>query len=367
LAKRDFYEVLGVSKTATLEVIKKAYRQKAVLYHPDKNPGDKESEEKFKEATDAYSILSNPDQRSKYDQFGHAAFEQGRGGFQDFGDFSGFEDIFGDIFSSFFGGSGGGRAGVRGGRDLRYDLEVTFEEAAFGVEKNIKVDRQDRCDVCSGSGAVPGSSAETCPTCGGVGQTRVQQGFFTIARTCSSCGGAGKIIKDPCKTCHGSGTKRIKHSIKVKVPAGIDHGQRLKIRGEGEPGQGGPAGDLYVQIFVKDHVFFHRENTEIICEFPISYSTAVLGGEVEVPTLDGVSTMKIPAGTQSGKIFRLRSKGVPVLGSSRRGDQHVKVFIDVPKKISEEKRRILEQLQEAEAKEPALNEKGFFDKVKNMF
>ena len=374
MAKRDYYEVLGVSRDASLDEIKKAYRKKALQYHPDRNNGSKETEEKFKEATEAYSVISDADNRRKYDQFGHAAFEQGAGqgfgGFYGFGgDFSGFEDIFGDLFSSFFGGSvSGTRSRGRAGRDLRYDLEVSFEEAVFGVEREVTLNRRISCDDCGGSGIRKGSGRETCRHCAGSGQTRVQQGFFTIARTCSACGGNGYVIKDPCTKCSGSGLRATQSKIKVRVPAGIDSGQRLKLRGEGEPGQqGGPSGDLYVQVSVKSHPIFEREETEIICEVPISFSTAVLGAEIEVPTLEGKVKMRIPPGTPSGKVFRLKGKGVPFLGESRRGDQHVRVSVEVPKRLSPAYREALEKLREIEDQETSSEAKGFFDKVKAMF
>jgi molecular chaperone DnaJ len=370
LAKRDFYEVLGVGRSATADEIKKAYRKLAVKYHPDKNPGNKEAEEKFKEATEAYSVLSDASGRSKYDQFGHAAFEQGGGGFN--GNFEGFEDIFGDIFSSFFGGSqGGGNSRNRGqaGRDLRYDLEVTFEEAAFGAEKEVELARRVACTTCTGSGAAEGSNPENCGQCGGSGQVRMQQGFFTISRTCSTCSGQGRVIKNPCKKCRGTGLSTINSKLKVTIPAGIDHGQRLKLRGEGEAGQrGGPAGDLYVVIAIKSHEIFERHEADIICEVPITYTTAVLGADIEVPTLEGKVAMKIPAGTTSGKVFRLKNRGVQILGTSRRGDQHVKVRIVVPKKLTEQHKKALLNLKDHETADVEQEEgQGFFGKMKGMF
>lgn len=374
MSKRDYYEVLEVAKAASADEIKKAYRKKAVQFHPDKNPGNKEAEEKFKEATEAYSVLSDAESRGRYDRFGHAAFQQGggAGGFQS-GDFSGFEDIFGDIFGSFFGGAMGGdpRRGSRGrtGNDLRYDLEVSFEEAAFGCEKEVTLARRTKCEECSGSGATKGTGRDRCPQCNGAGQIRMQQGFFTLARTCHACGGAGEVVKDPCKACSGSGMKSRESKLKVKIPAGVDSGQRLKMRGEGEPGVGGgPNGDLYVQIIVDEHPIFQRQESELVCDFPVNYSRAVLGGEVEVPSLDGKLKLKIPAGTPSGKVFRLKGKGIPVLGSSpqRRGDQHVRVLVHVPKKISDEEREILEKLAQLQGT-VVDDEKGFFDKMKDMF
>ena len=371
-AKRDYYEVLEVSRSASLEEIKKAYRKKAVKYHPDKNPDDPSAEDKFKEATEAYSALSDAESRAKYDRFGHAAFEQGRGGgFH--GDFSGFEDIFGDVFSSFFGAAmGGGRRGRgRGGNDLRYDLEVSFEEAAFGCEKEISVGRHQVCDTCSGNGAAKGSAPERCSQCNGAGEIRIQQGFFTLARTCHACSGAGEVVKNPCTACRGSGRTLKESRLKVKIPAGVDHGQRLKMRGEGEAGSGGgPAGDLFVQIMITEHPIFQRQEAEVVCDIPITYSAAVLGAEIDVPALDGALKLKIPAGTPSGKVFRFKNKGIPILGSSpqRRGDHHVRVFVQVPTKVSDEERGLLEKLAELQGSVVTdANGKGFFDKVKDIF
>lgn len=366
--KRDYYEVLGVSRSATTEEIKKSYRKKALQFHPDRNPGDKGAEEKFKEATEAYSVLSEPEARQRYDQFGHAAFEQGRG-FEGFGDFSGFEDIFGDIFSSFFGGtSSRSRGRGQSGRDLRYEMEVSFEEAVFGVEREVEIPRRTMCSTCNGSGAKAGTKPENCPQCSGTGQIRLQQGFFTISRTCHVCSGMGQVVREPCTDCSGAGLRPVKTKLKVRVPAGIDHGQRLKLRGEGEPGAGGGVpGDLYVQISVKKHKFFERQDTEIFCEIKLPYTSLVLGAEIEVPTLSGKSTLTIPAGTPSGKVFRLKGQGVPVLGQSGRGDQHVSVVVEVPKRISSQYRQALEQIKEIEHKELKTSESGFFQKVKSMF
>lgn len=372
LSAQDYYQILSVTRTSTSVEIKKAYRKKALQYHPDKNPGDKEAEEKFKEATEAYSVLSDDANRQRYDQMGHDAFVRsggaGGGGFGA-GGFEGFEDIFGDIFSQFFGGSTGGRSSRgQAGNDLRYDMQISFEEAAFGIEKEIDISRRQHCDDCEGTGAKPGTSVESCKDCGGTGQVRMQQGFFTISRTCGRCKGSGQTISDPCRGCGGAGLKAVKSKLKVTIPAGIDHGQRLKLRGEGEAGSaGGPAGDLYVVVAVKEHAFFERHQSDVICEVKIPYTTAVLGAEIKVPTLRGEVSLKIPAGTPSGKIFRLKNKGIPILGTEQVGDQHVRVALIVPKKISEDHRSLLEELRDVEKADTSAEGRGFFDKVKEMF
>lgn len=375
MAKRDFYEVLEISKSASVDEVKKAYRKKAIQFHPDKNPNNKEAEDRFKEATEAYSVLSDAEDKVRYDRFGHAAFTNGAGsGGAQGGDFSGFEDIFGDIFGSFFGGQAGrDNRGGRGktGTDLRYDIEITFEEAAFGCEKEATLGRRAKCESCSGSGASKGSSRECCKQCEGVGQVRIQQGFFTLARTCHICAGVGEVVKNPCQSCSGTGLKVKESKLKIKVPAGVDNGQRLKMRGEGEAGAGGGTnGDLYVQIQVAQHTIFQRQESEVICEVPISYAAAALGTEIDVPSLEGKLKLKIPAGTQSGKVFRIKNKGIPILGSSpqRRGDQHVRILIHVPKKLSDDERELLEKL--AIIQGTAVDEagsKGFFDKMKDIF
>lgn len=366
MSKRDFYEVLGVSRDASAEQIKKAYRQLALKYHPDRNPGDKDSEEKFKEATEAYQILSSAETREKYDRFGHSAFD-GRS-FNGFGDFSGFEDIFGDLFGSFFGGSmGRGSSTTRSGRDLRYDLEITLEDAAAGCEKQIEFPRPGVCDECEGSRSKKGSSPETCRQCGGAGQVRFQQGFFAISRSCPACNGEGKRIVHPCPKCQGSGTVQKKSQIAVKIPSGIDNGQKLRLRGEGEQIKGGVNGDLYVAISVKSHKLFHRQGSDIICEVPIRYTQAVFGDDVTVPTLEGPISLKVPAGTPSGKEFRLRGKGIVDLHSGRKGDLHVRTTVTVPQQMSDREKELLKELFVIEKGQTPEEPRSIFDKVMGFF
>jgi len=371
LAKRDYYEVLGVNRNASETEIKKAYRKLALKHHPDKNPGDKEAEEVFKEASEAYAVLSDSQKRAQYDQFGHAGMNGGgfSEGFGGFGGGSPFEDIFGDIFGDIFSGGGGARRGRgRRGDDLRYNLTITFEEAAFGHETNIEVPRHQTCSTCSGSGSRPGSQPVTCPTCRGAGQVRHQQGFFSLTRPCPDCGGEGRIIKDPCPDCRGTGRVREKRSLSIKIPAGVETGNRLKLSGEGEAGaQGGPPGDLYVVITVKDHPIFQRDGRDVICEVPISFPQAALGHELEVPTLEGKVKLKIPAGTQSGKVLRLPGKGIPSLQGYGRGDQLVVVRVETPSRMTARQRELLEEFARESGEEVHPMGKGFFDKVKEMF
>ncbi len=350
---RDYYEILGVARDASTDDIKKAYRQAALKFHPDRNPdGKEESERMFKEASKAYQVLSEPDKRAKYDRYGEAAFEgPGGGGFDFSSAFSGgaFEEALGDLFGDFFGGGRRSRSRASRGDDLRYDLDIAFEEAARGCEKRISIPRTTSCEVCEGSGAKPGTTPETCSKCNGAGQVRFQQGMFQIAKACDRCNGAGRINRTPCTTCRGQGRTRSMREIKVKVPAGVDNGSRLKLRGEGEAGlRGGPTGDLYVVLGVHEHELFHRDGANIVCQRPVSVVDATLGAEVDVPTLDGMVKLKIPAGTQHGKVFRLAGKGVPDLRrpNGARGDQYVSVQVEIPTKLTKKQRKLLEQLRD---------------------
>ena len=370
-AKRDYYEVLGVPKNASDNEIKKAFRQLARQYHPDvnKNP---DAVDKFKEVNEAYQVLSDPQKRSAYDQFGHAGIDPNAfagGGFGG-GGFGGFGDIFGDIFSDFFGGgsSSSRRNGPRRGADLRYDLNITFEEAVFGCEKEINVQKSVSCTNCSGSGAEPGSSRKQCPVCKGRGSVSMSQGFFTIQQTCHQCQGEGEIIDKPCKTCNGTGRIRQSSKLTVKIPPGVETGQKLKLSGEGEVGEkGGPSGNLYIFISVGKHDFFDRIGDDIICEKDITFPLAALGGEIEVPTLKEVVKIKIPAGTQTGKTFRLRGYGVKSLRNGGEGDQLVKIFVRTPTDLTAKQRELLKQLAEEDPESKATgigSSKSFFDKVK---
>lgn len=379
MAKRDYYEVLGVSKNASEAEIKKAFRQKAKQYHPDVNPGDKASEESFKEINEAYEVLSDSQKRARFDQFGHAGFENGGGGsgFNGFGGFDFDMGGFGDIFETFFGGSGfGGRSrsknGPQKGSNLKYSLEIKFEEAAFGVEKEIKVNKMETCTTCKGKGTKDGATPSTCKHCGGSGQVQVKQstplGQFVNIKTCSVCGGEGTIIVNPCNTCHGKGKVRKTIDMNIKIPAGIDSGQTISLRGQGDPGiKGGPSGDLFIEVIVKDHPIFERQGNDIVCEMPITFTQAVLGAEMEVPTLDGKVKYNIPEGTQTATVFRLRSKGVPYLRGNGRGDLYVKIHVEVPKKLSEKQKDILRDFAEVSGDEFHENRKSFFNKMKDVF
>jgi molecular chaperone DnaJ len=369
VAKRDYYEVLGIDRGSAPEVVKTAYRKLAMKYHPDRNPGDQQAEERFKEAAEAYAVLGDQDKRSRYDQFGHAGVSgAGQGGFnpQDFADFT---DIFGDFFgfSDLFGGAGGRRR-ARRGSDLQYELEIDFEEAVFGLQTEIQFPRLETCDVCAGSGGKPGTSPRTCPTCGGRGQVYYQQGFFSVGRTCSACQGAGRINEHPCEACRGAGSRRQQRKLKINVPPGVDTGTRLRLSGEGEAGgAGAPEGDLYVLLRVRDHAVFHREDHDLHCEVPVNIAQAALGAEIQVPTLDGEEKLELKAGVQSGSRFRLKAKGVPHVNSHRRGDLVVHIKVAVPSKLSAEQRKHFEALLGLLPADHQPSEKGVFEKVKDFF
>ena len=377
MSKRDYYEVLGVDRQASEQQIKSAYRKLALKHHPDRNPGDAKAEETFKEAAEAYAVLADAQKRSLYDRFGHAGVNASAGGpgfdptiFADFSDiFSGLGDMFG--FGDILGGGRRRRGGPQRGSDLRYDLEITFEESAEGTETSIVVPREETCETCSGSGAAPGTHAETCAQCRGTGQLRYQQGFLTVARPCSNCRGTGKTISKPCTTCRGEGRIARERKLTVKIPAGIATGQQLRLMGEGEHGTaGGPPGDLYVVVHVQEHPFFHREGDDLYCELPIHFPTLALGGAVRVPTLDEAEDLSIPAGTQPGARFRLRGKGMPNVNGRGHGDLHVIARVAVPKKLTKEQKHLLEQLAEtmpAQDERMEADEKPFFERVKGMF
>ena len=379
VTKVDYYEVLSVSRDASDQEIKTAYRKLAMQHHPDRNPNNPDAEEKFKECGEAYAVLSDPDKRAAYDRYGHAAFQNGGGGGNPFtGGFGGAQgfggqdlgDIFGDLFGEMFnmGGGGGRKASrVQRGRDLRYDLTLEFEEAVFGIEREIKIRRMETCPDCKGSGAAKGKSAVTCTQCGGRGQQRFQQGFFSVARTCSACGGTGTLIVDPCATCRGETRVQTEHTILVKVPAGVEQDTRIRYQGEGEAGKfGGPAGDLYVVLTVKAHKFFERDGDDLHCVMPISFPQAALGTELEIETLDGTATLKIPEGTQSGKEFKLRGKGVPHLNSHGKGDLIVEIRVKTPSKLTKAQKELLRQLGETMVVENIPTSRGLFEKVKEM-
>lgn len=364
--KRDYYEVLGVAREADGQAIKSAYRKLAHQFHPDKKPGDKEAEERFKEASEAYAVLSDPDKRARYDRYGHVNGGQGGPGDFPFGGGASINDIFGDLFGEMFGQQRRPRTRHRGA-DLRYHLEIAFEEAAFGTTARITIPRPRTCATCKGSGAKAGTGPRTCPTCGGAGEIRLTQGFFSIARTCHHCNGAGRVVVDKCPDCAGQGAVREQATVEVKVPPGVDTGTRLKLSGEGEPAPGGGSpGDLYVVVQVREHPIFTREDTEILCELPISFVQAALGGQVDVPTLDGPTKLKIPGGTQSGKVFRLKGKGVPSLSGTGRGDQHVRVAVETPTHLTREQRELLERFAEISGEDTHPQSKSFWHKVSDL-
>ena len=380
MSKRDYYEVLGVPRTSTDGEIKSAYRKLALQYHPDRNPGDKTAEDRFKEAAEAYAVLADTDKRHMYDRFGHAGLGGAATGGFDPTVFTGFEDILGGLgdifgFGDIFSGGARRRGGPQRGADLRYDLEISFEESAKGTSTSVQIPRQETCETCKGSGAAPGSQPTTCPQCHGRGQLRYQQGFFTVARTCGQCRGTGQVITKPCMNCRGAGRVQKEKKITVKIPAGIATGQRLRLTGEGEAGpSGGPHGDLYVVIHVQEHAFFHRENNDLFCEIPLNFSTVALGGEIAIPTLEGEETFTVPEGTQSGTTFRLRGRGMPDVTGRGRGDLLITVKVVTPKKSTKEQRRLLEQLAASLPKEKFeptpvgdQDDKGIFEKVKDIF
>jgi molecular chaperone DnaJ len=374
MSKRDYYEILGVSRDASDNDIKKAYRSMAMKYHPDRNEGDAEAEEFFKEVQEAYEVLGDSQKRAAYDQFGHAGVDPnaGMGGGGGFGGGASFSDIFGDIFGDMFGG-GGGRGGSRmfRGADLRYPLELSLEDAVAGTETEIEIPTLVECKTCSGSGAAKGSTPETCPTCSGHGDVRVQQGFFSIQQTCPRCRGNGKIVNNPCGTCRGEGRVQESKRLSVNIPAGVDTGDRIRVPGEGEPGEnGGPPGDLYVQVSIKQHPIFKRDGADLRCDIPVTFPTAALGGDLEVPTLDGRVNLRVPAGTQSGKVFRVRGKGVKPVRGGAKGDMLVRVNVETPVNLTQRQKELLEELRETlEEGGEKHNPEGssWMDSVKSFF
>jgi molecular chaperone DnaJ len=373
MSKRDYYEVLGVNKDASEEEIKKAYRKLAMKYHPDRNANDPKAEENFKEAKEAYEILTDSNKRAAYDQYGHAGINPGAGG-AGFGGGAGFADVFGDIFGDIFGGGGGGgrnHSGAYRGSDLRYNLQITLEEAARGTETKIRIPTMQTCETCHGSGAKPGTQPVTCTTCGGHGQVRMQQGFFSIQQTCPKCHGTGKMVQNPCPTCQGVGRIKQHKTLSVKIPKGIDEGDRIRLSGEGEAGvNGGPPGDLYVVVHIEPHPVFQRDQNDLHCEMPISFSTAALGGEIEIPTLDGYAKIKIPAETQTGKIFRLRGKGIVGMRSHTPGDLLCHVAIETPINLTDRQKELLRELEvinQRDGNQHNPRAKSWMDKVKAFF
>ncbi len=372
--KKDFYEILGVNRDASDEDIKKSYRKLAMKYHPDRNPDSKDSEEKFKEAKEAYEILSEPEKRRAYDAYGHAGVNPQMGGGQGGEGFGGFSEAFGDIFGEIFGGRGGaGRGGqqVYRGADLRYNMDITLEQAARGTETKIRIPTLDDCETCKGTGAKPGTTAKTCQTCNGQGQVRMQQGFFSIQQTCPTCHGTGKVIPEPCTACNGAGRVKKHKTLSVKIPSGVDDGDRIRLSGEGEVGvNGGPPGDLYVVVQLKPHAVFQREGADLHCEMPITFTVAALGGEIHIPTLDGEAKIKIPAETQSGQVFRLRGKGIRPVRQTSSGDLMCHVVVETPVRLTDRQKELLRELEEinkADGDKHNPRAKSFMDKVKDFF
>jgi molecular chaperone DnaJ len=378
LSKRDYYEVLGVDRGINDAGLKKAYRKLALESHPDRNPDDPEAEDRFKELSEAYAVLSDPDKRVRYDRFGHQGVGAGGPQAGDFGDLGGFTDIFNDLFGDIFGGGGGrgGRGRVQRGADLRYNLEIDVNDVLVGSEASIKIPKMRPCETCSGSGAREGTSSTTCDRCRGVGQIAFQQGFFRVNRPCDVCGGAGEVIEDPCDDCRGNGRVEGQQTIAVKVPAGVDDGARLRLVGEGEAGiAGGPPGDLYIVLSVTPHPLFERDGRDLHCEVPVAFVQAALGGEVEAPSLEGRITVQVPEGTQSGRILRLRGKGLPPLQprldaaqlERMRGDIYVRIFVEVPTRLTERQRELLEEFAEESGTEISPVTRGFVDKLRDLF
>ncbi|GAB2188695.1 molecular chaperone DnaJ [Sessilibacter sp. MAH2] len=367
MSKRDYYEILGVDKSVSEKDLKKAYRRVAMKYHPDRNPDDAAAEDKFKEASEAYEVLSDAQKRAAYDQYGHAGVDNSAGGAG--GGYSNFSDIFGDVFGDIFGGGRGGRGGPARGSDLRYTLDLDLEDAVRGTTVKIKVPTLVSCSTCDGSGAKKGSSPKTCTTCGGHGQVRMQQGFFSVQQTCPNCRGSGKIISDPCNSCHGQGRVEETKTLSVKVPAGVDSGDRIRLAGEGEAGaDGGPSGDLYVQMSIRQHPIFEREGNNLYCEVPIGFVDAALGGEIEVPTLDGRVKLKIPEGTQTGKLFRLRGKGVVPVRGGATGDLMCRVLVETPVNLSSKQKELLREFQGlVEGDKHSPKQSSWFEGMKNFF
>ncbi len=378
MSKRDYYEVLGVGRSVDGPTLKKAYRKLALANHPDRNPDDAEAEERFKEASEAYAVLSDAEKRARYDRLGFAGVGGAAGGHSDFGDMGGFSDIFNDLFGDVFGGGGRGRRAGRGqrGADLRYNLEITLEQVCTGLESNIEIPKMRPCDRCSGIGTRDGARPETCGVCGGSGQQTFQQGFFRVNRACDACSGSGEIVRDPCPGCRGRGRVEGQQSLQVKVPAGVEHGARLRLSGEGEAGiAGGPPGDLYVVLHVRPHPLFEREGTDLHCDVPIPFAQAALGADVDVPTLEGRVSIRVPEGTQSGKMLRLRGKGVPPLRprmdpahlERTRGDLFVRIFVEVPTKLNPRQRQLLEEFAEETGTEVSPEHNSFLDKLRDFF
>jgi len=369
VAKRDYYEVLGVNRDASEEDIKKAYRKLAMKWHPDRNPDNPKAEEHFKEAKEAYEVLTDPKKRPAYDQYGHAGVDPSAGAGA--AGQAGFGDIFNDIFGEIFGGARGGRSNVFRGADLRYNLEISLEEAARGTETRVRIPTMEECAACSGSGAKPGTQPTTCTTCGGQGQVRVTQGFFSIQQTCPKCHGSGKVVQNPCATCHGAGRVKRQKTLSVKIPAGVDEGDRIRLSGEGEAGvNGGPAGDLYVVIHIRPHEVFSRESNDLHCEMPISITKAAVGGEIEIPTLDGYAKIKIPSETQTGKVFRLRGKGIKGVRSNSYGDLLCHVVVETPVNLTARQKELLQELEEINDRDSGRHNpraKSWMDRVKEFF